>query len=66
MSPLNGTALNTSFAISADEGWDDADSKLNYEFGYEEKGSRGVKEVVLKPYSEQNYIESMQLPPGML
>ena len=56
--------MNTSFTISGDVGWGTEGEDLNYEIGYEKKTRRGMKETVIKPFSEDNVLEGVKLPPG--
>ncbi|XP_065064294.1 uncharacterized protein LOC135690621 [Rhopilema esculentum] len=63
--PANGTALNTSFTITPGDGWVQKDEEeIRYEIGYEMETSEGKKDVILRPFSEQNFIDGVQLPPG--
>lgn len=62
--PAEGEALNTSFTISGGVGWGNEGEDLRYEIGYEEKTRRGKKETIIKPFSEDNVLEDVKLPPG--
>ena len=65
MEPANGTALNTSFTITPGDGWVQKDEEeIRYEIGYEMETSEGKKDAILRPFSEQNFIDGVQLPPG--
>ena len=55
-------ALNTTFTISAGDGW--AGEISSYDIGYELETEKGTKEVILKSFSFESYIEGTQLPPG--
>ena len=55
-------ALNTTFVISAGEGW--VGDGLKYEFGYEVKTSKGIREVAIKAFSEESFLDGIKLPPG--
>lgn len=59
VSPLSGTALNTSFELTAPEGWVDPDGdRLSYIFGY-----KTADRVVLFT-SQVETISTTKLPPG--
>lgn len=60
VSPTTGTALNTTFVMSATSGWSDPDEDdLSFEFWYSNKG---VRSLLRGASSDDSH--SAQLPPG--
>ena len=60
--PPYGMALNTSFVISAGNGW--TGEIANYDIGYEIEGEKGPEIARIKSYSSDPFIDGVQLPPG--
>ena len=64
--PASGFFSNTSFTLSAPEGWSDTDSPLSYQFGYYTKDERTGerREVLLGFLAKDSVLELDILPQG--